>query len=83
MQEKLKTASYSEQIQIFTFLPDIWSPMYCWEYFIVFEYLVWTSYEIKNVDSKLGNPVPKKGKSITTEIPHLVTNFYQDSNFSR
>ena len=40
MQEKLKTASYSEQIQILTFLPDIWSPMYCLEYYIVFEYLV-------------------------------------------
>ena len=38
MQEKLKTASYSEQIQIFTLLPDKWSTMYCAEYFNVFEY---------------------------------------------
>ena len=40
MQEKLKTASYSEQIQILTFVPNKWSRMYCSEYFNVFEYLV-------------------------------------------
>ena len=39
MQEKLKTASYSEPIQILTLVPDKWSPMYCSEYFNVFEYL--------------------------------------------
>ena len=40
MQEKLKTASYSEQIQILTLVPDKWSQMYCSEYFNIFEYLV-------------------------------------------
>ena len=40
MQEKLKTASYSEQIQVFPLVPDKWSRMYCSEYFNVFEYLV-------------------------------------------
>ena len=40
MQEKLKTASYSEQIQILTLVPDKWSQMYCSECFNVFEYLV-------------------------------------------
>ena len=40
MQEKLKTASYSEPIQILTLVPDKWSQMYCSEYFNVFEYLV-------------------------------------------
>ena len=40
MQEKLKTASYSEQIQVFTLVLDKWSQMYCSEYFNVFEYLV-------------------------------------------
>ena len=39
MQEKWKTASYSEPIQILTLVPDKWSQMYCWEYFNVFEYL--------------------------------------------
>ena len=29
MQERWKTASYSEQIQILTLVPDKWSQMYC------------------------------------------------------
>ena len=40
IQEKIKTASYSEQIQILTLVADKWSQMYCSEYFSVFEYLV-------------------------------------------
>ena len=40
MQEKWKTASYSEQIQILPLVPDKWSRMYCSEYFNAFEYLV-------------------------------------------
>ena len=83
MQEKLKTASYSEQIQILTLVPDKWSRMYCSEYFNVFEYLVWTSHEIKKVGGILAKPAPKKGKTITTETLHLVTNVYEDDNFSR
>ena len=40
MQEKVKTTSYSEQLQILTLVPDRWSRK-CWsEYFDVFEYLV-------------------------------------------
>ena len=40
MQKKLKTASYSEQIQILALVPDKWYRMYCSEDFNVFEYLV-------------------------------------------
>ena len=40
MQEKLKTGSYSEPIQILTFIPDEWSRMYCSEYFNILEYPV-------------------------------------------
>ena len=83
MQEKLKTASYSEPIQILTLVPDKWSRMYCSEYFNIFEYLVWTSYEIKKVGQMLAKLVPKKGKAITTETLHLVTNAFEDDNFGR
>ena len=61
--KKLKTASYSEQIQIFSLVPDKWSRMHCSEYFDVFEYLVWTSHEIKNVGGILAKPAAKKRKS--------------------
>ena len=83
MQEKLKTASYSEPIQILTLVPDKWSRMYCSEYFNIFEFLVWTSHEIKKVGEILAKPAPKKGKTITTETLHLVTNVYENENFSR
>ena len=33
MQEKLKTASYSDPVQIIVLVPDKWSRMYCYEYF--------------------------------------------------
>ena len=33
MQEKSKTGSYSESIQILTLVPDKWSRTYCSEYF--------------------------------------------------
>ena len=40
MQEKLKTTSYSQQIQILTLVPDKWPQINCSEYFNVFVYLV-------------------------------------------
>ena len=83
IQEKLKTTSYSEQIQILTLIPEKLSRMYCSEYFNVFESLVWTSHEIKKAGGKLAKPAPKNGKSITTETLHLVANIYEDDNFSR
>ena len=63
MQKKLKRALYSEQIQTLTLVPDKWSRMYCSEYFNVFEYLVWTSHEIKKVGGILPKPAPKKRKN--------------------
>ena len=61
MQAKLKTASYSERIQILTLVPDKW--MDCSEYFNVFEYLVWASHEIKTVGGILAKPASEKGKN--------------------
>ena len=62
MQEILKTASYSEPIQIRTLVPDKWSRMYCSEYFNILEYLVSTSHEIKKVGETLAKPAPEKRK---------------------
>ena len=76
-QQKLKTASYSEQIQIRTLVHDKWSRMNSSKYFNVFEYLVWTSHQIKKVGGICAKPVPKKGKTIPTETLDLVTNAYE------
>ena len=83
MQEKLKTA-YIEKIQIFTLVPDKRSRMYCSEYYCsyVFEFLVWTSHDIKKVGRILAKPAPKEGKTIT-ETLHLVTNVYENDSSSR
>ena len=80
MQEKLKTASYSEQMQILTLVTDKCSRKYCSKYF---SDLAWSSHEIKKVGGLLAKPASKKGKSITTETLHLATNFYEDHSFSR
>ena len=58
MQEKLKTPSYSEPVQILTLVPDKWSRMYCLQYFNVREYFVLTSHEIKKVGEILVKPAP-------------------------
>ena len=71
MQEKLKTASYSEQMQTLTLVPDKWSHMYCTEYFNVIEYLVWTSREIKKVGEILAKPAPKKKKKLSP-LKHFI-----------
>ena len=63
MQEKSKTVSFSEPIQILTLVHDKWSRMYCSEYFYVLEYLVCTSHEIKKVGEILAKPAPEKRKS--------------------
>ena len=62
MQEKLRTESYSEQIQVLTLVPDKWSRKYCSGYFNVFEYLAWTAHENKKVRGISAKPAPKKEK---------------------
>ena len=37
----------------------------------------------KKVGEILARPAPKKGKAITTEMFHLVTNVFEGGNFSR
>ena len=83
MQEKMKTASCSEQIQILALVPDKWFWIYCSEYFKVFEYLVWTSHKIKKVGGIVAKLSLKKGKTITTEKLNLEANVYEDGDFSR
>ena len=71
MQEKLKTASYSEQIQTLTLVPDKWSWMYWSDYLNAFEYLVWTSHAIKKEGGILAKPAPKK-KGKLSPLKHFI-----------
>ena len=63
MQEKSKTAPYSEPIQVLNLVPDKWSRMYCSEYYNILEYLVLTSDKIKKEGEILAKPSPEKRKS--------------------
>ena len=63
MQEKLKTASNSEQTQILTLVPDEWSRMYCSEYFHVVKYLFKLHMTSKKVGGILAKPAPEKRKT--------------------
>ena len=56
MQEKWKTASYSEPIQILILVPDKRSRMHCSECFNILENLVLTSHEIKKIGEILAKP---------------------------
>ena len=83
MQEKSKTASYSEPIQILTLVPHKWYRIYCSEQFNVLEYLFEFHMKSKKQEKYQQNLLLKKGKSIITETLHLVTNVFEDDNFSR
>ena len=73
MQEKLKIASYSDQIKILTSVPDK-----CLEC-VVQNILM----SLKKAGGILAKTAPKKGKTITTKTLYLVTNVYEHVNFSR
>ena len=62
MQEK--SASYSEQIQILTLVPDKWSRMYCSEYFNILDILFELHMKSKNQVKYQKNLLLKKGKAI-------------------
>ena len=83
MKEKLTTATYSEKIQILTLAPDSWSCRYCAEHFIVSEYLVTTTRELKKVKGILAKPAQKQGKVISRNTIDLLLSMYEDDEFSR
>ena len=83
MQQKLNTASYSEQIQILTLVSDKWSRMYCPEFLMSLNTLFELHMKSKKEGGVLAKPASKTGKTITTETLHLKTNFYEDDSFSR
>ena len=83
VQEKLKAVSYSEQFQILTSVLNKWSQMSVKNTLMSSNTLL-KSHEIKNPGGILVKPAPpKKSKIITTETFHLVTNAYENDNFSR
>ena len=69
MQEKLKAASYSEQIQLLTLAPDKWSQMQ--ENILMSLNTLLKSHEIKKVGGILVKPAPKKKEKLST-LKHFI-----------
>ena len=85
IREKLKTALYSENIQILTLIPDKWSQEYASKQFDVSKYLIKdeTARELKKVGGILAKSAPKNGKTLSQETLNLVQSFYEDDQYSR
>ena len=71
VQEKLKTVSFSEQIQILTLY--LINGLECTVQNILLSLNTLFKLHIKKVGRNFTKPAPKKGETITTEITHLVT----------
>ena len=78
MQEKLKTALYSEQIQILTFVHACTVQNILMSLNTLFELHIKSKQQAKYQQNLL-----KIVKTVTTETLLLVTNVYEDDNFSR
>ena len=65
MQEKLKTASYSEQIQILTLVPDKWSRMYCPEYLMSLNTVFELHIKSKKIGGILAEPAPENKEKLS------------------
>ena len=83
MQEKSKTASYSEPIQILTLVHDKWSQCTVQNILISLNTLFELHMKLKKQVKYQQNLLLKKRKSIITETRHLVTNVSEYENFSR
>ena len=83
MPEKLKTVSYSEKSKFLLWY--LINGLECTVPNILMS--LNTLFELhmksKKVGGILAKPAPKKGKTITTETFHLVTNVHEDDNLSR
>ena len=64
-QEKLKTASYSEQIQILTLVPDKWSRMYCPEYLMSLNTVFELHIKTKKIGGILAKPAPENKEKLS------------------
>ena len=87
MQEKLKTATYSEQIQIRTLVPGLeWTVQNILMTWTLIPWILIPCLNFtwnKKVGGILEKPSLQKRNTTTTETLYLVTNVYEDDNFGR
>ena len=83
MRDKLVTACYTDKVQILTLIPDSWSRKFAANYFNVSEYMIRTARELKKEKGVLAKPKAKQGKNLTLETLQLVSDFYEDDEYTR
>ena len=83
VQEKLKSTSYSEPIQVYTMYLINGLECSVQNILILLNILFELHMKLKKQVNYQQNLPLKKGKAIITETLHLVTNVFEDDNFSR
>lgn len=75
--------SRREKIQLLTLAPKSWSREKVAREFEVSEYAVRAARELLQEEGLLALPAPRKGKSINDDVIRLVTEFYENDEYSR
>ena len=83
VKEKLEISSPRDQIKILTLTPESWSITKTVQEFGVTEYKVKCVRELKKERGILAEPKPKVGKALSEDVPEIVSNFYQQDEYSR
>ena len=83
IREKLQSVNYRTKIQILTLTPYSWSRKYAANYFRVTEHQIRKARKLKEEQGILAMSSPKIIKRITDETLNLVTQFYEDDEYSR
>lgn len=83
MKEKVANVGRSKKIQVLTLAPPSWPKEKIMLEFNVSEHIVRQARKLKNEKGILSIPEPKKGKLISDDIVKLVTDFYQNDEYTR
>ena len=79
----LEISSPRDQIKILTLTPDSWSIKKTVQEFGVTEYKVKCATELKREREFLAEPKQKVGKALSGDVSEIVSNFYQQDEYSR
>ena len=83
IKEKLEISSPRDQIKILTLTPESWSIKKTVQEFGVTEYKVKCARELKKERGILAEPKQKVGKALSGDVSEIVSNFYQQDEYSR
>ena len=84
IKEKLEISSPRDQIKILTLVPaESWSIKKTVQEFGVTEYKVKCARKLKKERGILAEPKQKVGKALSGDVSEIVSNFYQQDEYSR